>query len=103
MIDGVPDWPLMDAALEIAETDDGAVVEDASRGRVHYINRTGAYILSLCDGATDIGAIVRHVQAEFVLAETPAELVRDLLSQFAAENVVTAGPGPRGLQHRCGR
>lgn len=91
----IPEWPLMDAALEIAETDDGAIVEDAAGGRVHYVNRTSAYILSLCDGKTSTSAIAKQAQAEFALAEAPLALVNDILRQFAAEGVVAAGLGPR--------
>ena len=91
----IPDWPLMNAALEIAETDDGAIIEDSEGARVHYINSTAAYILSQCDGQSDIVAIAQQVQAEFALAEAPLALVNDILRQFAAEGVVAAGLGPR--------
>jgi hypothetical protein len=89
----------MGAGLEIAETDDGAIVEDAAAGRVHYINRTSAYILSLCDGETSADAIAKHVRAEFALTETPLTLVNDILRQFAAEGVVAAGLGPPEQSH----
>ncbi|EKE17673.1 MAG: hypothetical protein ACD_10C00327G0004 [uncultured bacterium] len=95
MNDVLPDWPLLDAALEIVEADDGAILEHAARGRVHYINGTAAYILSLCDGETDVAAISRHVQTEFALVDTPLAAVIDILRQFTAEGVVAAGLGSR--------
>jgi hypothetical protein len=41
----------MKTGLEIQLTDEGAVVEDSTRDRVHFLNPTAALVLSLCDGS----------------------------------------------------
>ena len=44
------EFPRQKPELEIIASDEGFVVRDPARERVHYLNQTGAMVLSLCNG-----------------------------------------------------
>lgn len=85
--------PTMKTGLEIQLTDEGAVVEDSTRDRVHFLNPTAALVLSLCDGSLHPEAIVQRVQEVYSLDQPPRDEVNELLRQFIAEGLLSSGNG----------
>jgi hypothetical protein len=83
----------MKTGLEIQLTDEGAVVEDSTRDRVHFLNPTAALVLSLCDGSLHPEAIVQRVQEVYSLDQPPRDEVNELLRQFIAEGLLSSGNG----------
>jgi methyltransferase-like protein len=89
MNEPVPFKPKMSDFLHVEINDEGAVVEDQSKDRVHYLNTSAAYILGLCDGETAAEAIASHLQAKLELSNPPTELVGQVLRRFASEGLIT--------------
>lgn len=78
--------------LEISTVEEGLVVNDNSRGKVHYLNHTAGLVLTLCDGKNSIETISDLLQKQFDLPESPAHDVRDAIDEFVAEGIVVLEP-----------
>ena len=91
---------LRNAELETTETEDGVVVYQPSRGRVHSLNAAAAAILELCDGTRNSSAIASELADVFDLAEVPVSLTRGCIDAMAREGLVAdviateVAPGP---------
>lgn len=70
---------------EVDEVEDGFVVYQHDRDRVHYLNNTGALVLELCTGRLTPAEIAAAVQQAFGLAEPLLREVEDLLAKLRAE------------------
>lgn len=86
------DRPSMKAGLKVEQTEEGALVEDPSLGRIHYLNPTAAYALSLCDGHNSPERIIELIKSHFALSDPPNILVEEILQQFAQEGLITMMP-----------
>lgn len=84
-------YPKRVEALELSPADDGFIIHEEARDRVHYLNTTAAAVLQLCDGATSDDEIARALQQHFELPEPPAEEVAKILEQFAEEGLIARG------------
>jgi hypothetical protein len=80
--------PCKKSGIEISEAADGFVVHDAVRDRVHYLNRSAALILELCDGRTDAESITAILQEAYELPEPPTDLVKSYLDRLIEEQLV---------------
>ncbi len=89
----VPALPLRAADLEITETDEGVVVYEQIRGRVHALNSSAAVILELCDGKRDTLGIAVELADLFGLPEPPVSLVEDCITALDREGLVVQPPG----------
>jgi hypothetical protein len=74
--------------IEINPVEDGLVVYDPRRDRVHHLNPTASVVLELCTGEIDIDEIVSLVQAAYDLDEPPEREVGDCLRQLRDEGLV---------------
>ena len=74
--------------IEINPVEDGLVVYDPRRDRVHHLNPTASVVLELCNGEIDIDEIVSLVQAAYDLDEPPEREVGDCLRQLRDEGLV---------------
>lgn len=72
--------PVLSTASTVSTAADGSVVWDASRGRVHYLNRTAALIVELCSGENSWGRIADLVQAAYGLRDRPEREVGRVLT-----------------------
>lgn len=81
--------PLIKAGVDVQVTGSGAVVEDTSQGRVHYLNPTAAFVLAHCDGQTSPEQIAALAMQEFKLQNAPGSAVARILRQFAGEGLLT--------------
>lgn len=81
--------------LELTPVDDGFIIYEAERDRVHYLNHSSALVLTLCDGQNSEGDIKKLLQRHFDLPIPPEEDVAQILAQFRDEGLVTpAEPAP---------
>ena len=75
--------------LDVNEVEDGLVIYDGDRDRVHYLNPTAGVVFALCDGAhaeSDLGSLVRDVFGD---AEQPSDgEVAACLAQLRDEGLV---------------
>lgn len=80
--------PKRAAGLDVHEVEDGLVVYQPDRDRVHYLNQTSAVVFELCTGEHTEDRIVELVQAAWGLPELPRQEVTTCLEQLRAEGVV---------------
>ena len=83
----VPDYPKRVEEFELNQVEDGFVVYQAERDRVHYLNHTAALVLELCNGRLTAEQIAKTVQKAFGLAEPPFQEVEAALTQLRAESL----------------
>ena len=74
--------------LDLDETDEGYVIYEPGKDRVHYLNPTAALILEFCDGTNTAAGIVALVQQAYGLDESPGEVVRAVLTQMKDEGLL---------------
>lgn len=82
------DRPIKSDGFEIDEVEDGFVVYQPGRARVHYLNPTAKLILELCDGTLTPAQIAGMIEEAFGLPEPPAQEVDDALAKLSAEGLV---------------
>lgn len=74
--------------LDVEETDDGYMIYEPEKDRVHYLNPSAALILELCTGANTTAAIVELVQQAYGLTEPPVDDVQAVLTQMKDEGLL---------------
>ncbi len=88
----MPSVPNQIDGLEISAVKEGLVVNDNSRGKVHYLNHTAGLVLTLCNGRNSIETIADLLQKQFDLSESPERDVRDAIDDFVGEGFVVLEP-----------
>ena len=87
--DGAPtNQPVRNPKIEINQVEDGYVVYDENRDRVHYLNHTAVLVLELCNGEHSPEDIVAILQRTYELPEPPDEEVTACLRQLRREGMV---------------
>lgn len=71
------------------EVDDGLVVYDAERDRVHYLNATAAVVFTFCDGHRRVADIADLVASAWELDAAPIEAVQECVAKLRDEGVLT--------------
>ncbi len=89
----MPAYPKQIEGLTLTAVDDGFIIHDADKDRVHYLNPTAALILTLCDGSNAAEEIPLLLQRHFDLPEPPEREVADILAQFIDEGLVATNRG----------
>lgn len=74
--------------LRVFEAEDGYVVYDKERDRVHFLNHTAALVLELCNGRHGRAELAEIVGKAYGLAGPPHEEVTALLERFGEEGMV---------------
>ena len=74
--------------VEVNEVDDGYVVYQPERDRVHYLNQTAVLLLELCDGRTRAGDLAALLKSAFALPEPPADEVAACLASLVDEGLL---------------
>jgi hypothetical protein len=85
----VQDRPLKSDGLQIDEVEDGFVVYQADRARVHYLNPTARLILELCDGTLTAPQIAGLISQTYRLPDEPRQEVDDALAALQTEGLVS--------------
>jgi len=81
------DRPKKSDGLEIDEVEDGFVIYQPDRDRVHYLNPTANLILELCDGSLTATQIADLIAQTFELAAPPSQEVEEALAKLEAEGL----------------
>ena len=81
------DRPKKSDGLEVDEVEDGFVIYQPERDRVHYLNPTANLILELCDGTLTAAQIAELIAQTFDLAAPPDGEVNEALAQLEAEGL----------------
>ncbi len=84
----MPHFPQQVAGLDLTPVEDGLIVNDHSREKVHYLNHTAGLVLTLCNGRNSIQKIARLLQKQFKLPEVPKQEVVEILEEFKNEGLV---------------
>jgi len=79
--------PKKSDGLEVDEVEDGFVIYQPDRDRVHYLNPTANLILDLCDGSLTATQIAELVAQSFDLAAPPQQDVDEALAKLQAEGL----------------
>ncbi len=84
-----PDWrPKTADGVETHATEDGYILYQADRDRVHHLNPTAAILLALCTGQNRVTEMPDLLQQAFGLAKPPRDETRACLEQLVAENLI---------------
>lgn len=75
--------------LDVNEVDDGLVVYDGDRDRVHYLNHTAGAVFALCSGEHAEAALPALVRDVFGTDEPSDAEVAECLATLRAEGIVT--------------
>jgi Coenzyme PQQ synthesis protein D (PqqD) len=81
------DRPKKSDGLEVDEVEDGFVIYQPERDRVHYLNPTANLILELCDGTLTAAQIADLIAQTFELEAPPGKEVDETLAKLAAEGL----------------
>lgn len=84
--------PKKSDGLETDEVEDGYVVYQPDRARVHYLNPTANLILELCDGELTAAQIAGLIAEAFELAEPPMQEVEEALATLESEGLLVGAP-----------
>ncbi len=74
--------------LEINQVEDGFVIYDVGRDRVHFLNHTAVLVLGLCNGRHTAAEIPEIVSGFYGLEESPESAISDILERFIEEGLV---------------
>ena len=84
-----PTWrPKTALGVETHATEDGYILYQADRDRVHHLNPTAVVLLALCTGQNSVGEMPELLRLAFGLASPPTAETRACLEQFVAENLI---------------
>jgi hypothetical protein len=77
--------------LEVTEVEDGLVVYDPERDRVHYLNAAAAVTFTFCDGARDRQSVVEATTQVFGSDTISQHDVETCIAQLEDERVLRSG------------
>jgi hypothetical protein len=83
--------------LDLTPVDDGFIIYETARDRVHYLNHTAALVLILCDGRNSEDEIRALLQRRFQLPAPPDQDVAQILAQFLDEGLVVSAERPAAV------
>lgn len=93
--------PVKAPDLEIDEAADGYIVYQPDRDRVHYLNRTAALVLELCNGRNAEADLPELLQLAWDLPAPPVEEVAECLKLLSMQGLIdadfAAGPAVSGF------
>jgi len=73
--------------LEITSVDDGCLIYQPEKNRVHYLNHTAVLILELCTGQYSPAEIAAMVQRTYALPDMPTREVHEILTRLHDEGL----------------
>ena len=88
---GTVDWearPRPADGIEINQVEDGYVIYDPARDRVHYLNHTAVLLLELCNGELAARELPALLQEAYGLTEPPTTEVAECLEKLFEEGLV---------------
>lgn len=88
MTDEMRRHPVMAAGLEIIPVDDGYIVYQPDRDRVHYLNQTAALVLELCNGRNAEADMPELLRLTYDLPIAPFAEVVECLELLRREKLI---------------
>lgn len=85
------DWnacPRVSEGIEVNTVEDGYIVYQPDRDRVHYLNHTAVLLLELCDGKTTVAELPALLRAAYDLPEAPTGDVSECLAKLLEEGLI---------------
>jgi len=82
------DRPTKSDGIEIDEVEDGFMIYQADRARVHYLNPSAKLILEMCDGTLTAEQIAEQIGEAFSLPTGPRQEVDDTLAKLEGEGLI---------------
>jgi transcriptional regulatory protein LevR len=82
------EFPKMIDDIEINEVEDGYVIYQKEKDKVHYLNKTAVLILECCTGENSAVQIGKIVQEAYDLPEIPEKEVNDCLNKLHEEGLI---------------
>ena len=70
------------------EVEDGYVIYQNEKDKVHYLNKTAVLILECCTGSNSITKIGNIIQEAYDLPEIPEKEVNDCLNKLYNEGLI---------------
>jgi len=74
--------------LEINKVEDGYVIYQAERDRVHYLNHTAVLVLECCTGKNSIEEIENVVKEAYNLGQAPKAEIEECLKSLYEEGLI---------------
>ena len=87
-------YPVQIGNPDIKPVEDGFIIYDEDRDKVHYLNPIATLVLILCNGRNSTEEIVDLVRKQYGLAEPPEKEITTILSQFVDELLVKIAERP---------
>jgi len=78
--------------LEINPVEDGFMIYQPARDRVHYLNHTAVLVLEFCDGNRTASDIAKLVQQAYGLPKPPRKEVDEALGKMTEEGLMQTKP-----------
>ncbi len=82
------EFPKIADDIEINEVEDGYVIYQKEKDKVHYLNKTAVLILETCTGANSAIRIGSIIQEAYDLPEIPEKEVNDCLIKLYNEGLI---------------
>lgn len=82
------EFPKISEDIDISMVEDGYVIYQKEKDKVHYLNKTSVLVLECCTGdnsEADIGTIVKEA---YGLSEVPEKEVKDCLKSLSDEGLI---------------
>ena len=80
-------YPKRVDGLDISQAEEGYIVYQPDKDRVHFLNHTAILILELCNGESSPDEIAELVKTAYGLPEAPRREVEDALEKMKAEGL----------------
>jgi len=78
--------------LEINPVEDGFMIYQPDRDRVHYLNHTAVLVLEFSDGSRSASDIAKLVQQAYRLPKPPRKEVEETLGKMTEEGLIQTKP-----------
>ncbi len=80
--------PKIADSIDINEVEDGYVIYQQEKDKVHYLNKTAVLVLESCTGGNTIANIGTIVKDAYQLPEVPEKEVTDCLNTLFQEGLI---------------
>ncbi len=82
------EFPKISEGIDINEVEDGYVIYQNEKDKVHYLNKTAVLVLESCTGKNSVADIGTIVKDAYSLPEVPGKEVRDCLKSLSEEGLI---------------
>jgi Coenzyme PQQ synthesis protein D (PqqD) len=82
------EFPKIADDIEINEVEDGYVIYQKEKDKVHYLNKTAVLVLECCTGTNSVSEIGNILQEAYDLPEIPEKEVNDCLNNLYKEGLI---------------